>query len=102
MSSIPLDDPDRFDVWIRERWREKDDLLEQYVATGRFPAHELPSLDGKGGTLNNAPGGFIETEVRPKHWLEFLQIFSVLGTCALLAYWGAKIWNLVNFGSMDG
>lgn len=102
MSSIPLDDPDKFDAWIRDRWREKDELLEQYVSTGRFPANELPSLDGKEGTLNNAPGGFIETEVRPQHWWEVLQIFIVLGICALLANLGAKFWNLANYGSMTG
>lgn len=100
MSSIPLDDPEAFDLWIRERWTEKDAMLEQYVSTGRFPAHELPSKGG--GTLNNAPGGFIETEVRTEHWWEILQIFSVLASCGLLANLGAKIWNLAFYGSLTG
>lgn len=100
MSSIPLDDPEAFDLWIRERWTEKDAMLEQYVSTGRFPAHELPSKGG--GTLNNAPGGFIETEVRTEHWWEILQIFSVLASCGLLANLGAKIWNLAFYGSLAG
>lgn len=102
MSSIPLDDPEKFDEWMRERWREKDALLEQYVSTGRFPAHELPSPEGNGATLNNAPGGFIETEVRPKHWWEILKIFTVLGICGLVANLGAKFWNLAFYGSING
>jgi len=100
VSSIPLDDQKKFDAWMLERWREKDTLLEQYVSTGRFPSHELP--DGKGATINNAPGGFIETEVKPKYWWEVFQIFTVLGICAFLANVGAKFWNAAFYGKMTG
>lgn len=102
MSSIPLDDAEKFDVWMRERWVEKDALLEQYISTGLFPAHEILSPEGKGVTVNNAPGGFIETEVKPKHWWEVFSIFTVLATCGLFANLLAKVWNLAFYGTITG
>ena len=102
MSSIPLDDSNKFDEWMRERWREKDDLLEQYVSTGRFPAHEIPASEKNRFTVDNSTGGFIETEVRTKHWWEIFQIFAILATCGLLANIGAKVWNLAFYGNMTG
>jgi len=101
ISSIPLGDSEKFDVWIRQRWTEKDELLEQYVSTGRFPSSEIfasahPS--GKGASNN----GFIETKVRPKHWWEVSQIFSVLATLAVLAHLGGRIWNMILYGKAVG
>lgn len=76
VSEIPIDDPDQFDKWLLERWREKDRLLEGYLQTGRFPAH-----GGEGEAPNGAISsqkvdgeGYIETEIKAKHLLEFLQI----------------------------
>ena len=92
MSSIPLDDPEAFDLWLRQRWIEKDELLELYLETGRFPANEGDDLPEK-PSLNN--GGFIETEVRQAHWWEFSQIFVTLATIALLANIGRQLWQLV-------
>lgn len=102
MSSIPLDNPDKFDIWMRERWVEKDALLEQYISTGRFPAHELPSSKENGDTTKNSPGGFIETEVKPKYWWEVFQIFTILLICALVTNMGAKVWNLAFYGNTLG
>jgi lysocardiolipin and lysophospholipid acyltransferase len=59
-------------VWLRERWYEKDALLEQFVATGRFPAN--------GAGIK----GHIETEVRTKHWWEFLKMFTLVGMFGLI------------------
>ena len=88
LSDIPLDDPDQFDVWLRDRWTEKDDLLEQYLQTGRFPADEE-------GAEN---GGFIETEVQQKSWWEFTQIFVGLAAFGLVARLLLKIWRSVFYG----
>ncbi|KAK7912172.1 acyltransferase [Apiospora marii] len=67
LADMPLHDQAEFDVWLRERWYEKDALLEQYVTTGRFPAN--------GAGLK----GHIETEVRTQYWWEFIKIFAWLG-----------------------
>lgn len=100
MSSIPLDDPEKFDLWLREKWTEKDALLEQYVATGRFP--ESKDLGGDGSdaeaSKQDSQSGFIETEVETAHWWEFLQIFMVLGAFGLVANILAKIWLVVLHG----
>lgn len=74
VSTIPIDDTKEFEEWLRQRWIEKDELLEHYVQTGRFPAddEEGPSADG-GKVVKGA--GHIETEVKPASPIEFFQIF---------------------------
>lgn len=69
---MPLDSQEEFDHWLRERWYEKDDLMEQYIATGRFPANGA-------GTK-----GHLETKVRTKYWWEFVKIFVMLGAFGLI------------------
>ncbi|KAI1767971.1 acyltransferase-domain-containing protein [Hypoxylon sp. FL1150] len=72
LADMPLDDQEKFDVWLRERWYEKDALLEQYVSTGRFPAN--------GAGIK----GHVETEVRTQYWWEFVKIFVMLGTFGMI------------------
>lgn len=74
VSTIPIDDTKEFEEWLLQRWIEKDELLEHYVQTGRFPAddEEAPSADG-GKVVKGA--GHIETEVKPGSPIEFFQIF---------------------------
>lgn len=72
LADMPLDSQEEFDKWMRERWYEKDDLMEQYIATGRFPANGA-------GTK-----GHLETEVRTKYWWEFVKIFVMLGAFGLI------------------
>ncbi|KAK8079281.1 hypothetical protein PG994_003088 [Apiospora phragmitis] len=67
LADMPLHDQTEFDAWLRERWYEKDALMEQYVTTGRFPAN--------GAGIK----GHIETEVRTQYWWEFVKIFAWLG-----------------------
>ena len=95
MSSIPLSDAKEFDKWLNDRWREKDDMLEQWYNTGRFPS-DPDSADSKRGV---SQGGFIETEMTLNHWLEIGQIYVVLAALALLVnvvlkfmglFWKAK------------
>ncbi|KAL8762876.1 MAG: hypothetical protein Q9184_001172 [Pyrenodesmia sp. 2 TL-2023] len=82
--SIPADDDKAFDSWLRARWIEKDQLLEHYQKTGRFPADtgvdELP--DGR----KRRGAGYIETEIKPNKWYEYLQIFAPVGLLALVLY----------------
>lgn len=84
---MPLDDHESFEAWLRERWYEKDALMETYVSTGRFP--RLPTEPGKAET--DVPD-FIETEVRTKYWWEFLKIFVVVGIFSLLGNIAVKFW----------
>jgi len=72
ITSIPVDDPKAFDLWLRAHWTAKDKLLEGFVRTGRFPAET--------GT------GVIETEVKAVRWYEFMQIFAPVGLVGLVLY----------------
>ncbi|UNI17748.1 hypothetical protein JDV02_004069 [Purpureocillium takamizusanense] len=76
MSEIPLDDQKKFDLWLREQWYKKDELMEEYLKTSRFPP------------MAGAEAGFVETSVRTRHPWEILQVFTVVGLCGL-------IWNNV-------
>lgn len=87
IEDIPLEDSDAFDVWLRDRWYEKDALLETYKTTGRFPPHVAAP-----GQAKAKANDYIETEVRTKFWFEFLRIFVVVGIFALLGNIVAKVW----------
>lgn len=76
VADIPLDTPEAFETWLREKWYEKDALMEEYLKTGRFPA------------MKGAQTDYIETEVRTRHFLEILQVFTIVGASAL-------VWNSI-------
>ncbi|CAD6592195.1 MAG: hypothetical protein ASARMPRED_006106 [Alectoria sarmentosa] len=84
VSSIPLDDPKIFELWLRSRWIEKDKFIEDYLRTGRFPADQGASKNSKGETIRGV--GHIEAEIKPKYWYEFLQVFAPIGLFALVLY----------------
>lgn len=79
---IPLDDTEQFDHWLRERWAEKDKLMEIYIRTGRFPAE---------GQVH------IETEVKTNHSLEILQIFAPLAFGIIMGRWLAQVWAIIKW-----
>ncbi|KAI0470793.1 acyltransferase-domain-containing protein [Xylariaceae sp. FL0804] len=83
VADMPLGSQDAFDAWLRARWYEKDALLEQYVATGRFPAN--------GAGIK----GHVETEVRTRHWWEFVKIFAMLGSFGMVFNVILKVLRLV-------
>ncbi|KAL2848481.1 acyltransferase-domain-containing protein [Aspergillus pseudoustus] len=73
VADIPLDDQKDFDVWLNARWTEKDELLEQYFGTGRFPSDLAGSIvvgAGDATQLSAAERGYVETSVRLAHWTE--------------------------------
>ncbi|KAF4979728.1 hypothetical protein FZEAL_4123 [Fusarium zealandicum] len=72
IADIPLDDQKKFDLWLREQWYQKDALMEEYMTTGRFP----PMVGSK--------TGYIETQVKTRYPWEILQVFTVVGTAALI------------------
>ena len=104
-SSIPLADHAAFDLWLRDRWQEKEELIEHYVRNGRFPADDghdsegEPAMNGSEGAQVKMGCGFIETEVRLKHWWEIGHVFVVLASFAFVAFVAAMGWNQVVHGS---
>ena len=98
ISEIPCRDSKKMEEWVLARWREKDELIEGYQKTGRFPAEVEATQINEPGKPNN---GYIETEVRPKNPLEFFQIFvPILGT-VFVARILIKMVNLVLTGKMS-
>ncbi len=97
ISSIPLDDAQSFDRWIRDRWLEKDDLLDYYMQHGRFPANAdvdtLVTRDDPGTSTHEA--GYIETEVRQRYWWEFVQIFVGIIPFSILAKLILVLWTRI-------
>ncbi|EMD92575.1 hypothetical protein COCC4DRAFT_58130 [Bipolaris maydis ATCC 48331] len=93
-ADIPVHDEKEFSDWLLLRWREKDDLLQYFVENNRFPADdgETPNVDG-GEPLKGA--GWIETDVRPVKWYEWLQIFVPTAALGLIVNVFVKIFNIV-------
>lgn len=83
IADIPTHDEKVFSDWLLARWREKDDLLQYFVENQRFPADdgETPNVNG-GKHLKGA--GWIETDVRPKKWFEFIHVFIPTAALALV------------------
>lgn len=87
VSEIPLDDQKEFDAWLRARWAEKDQLLDQYFETGRFPSELAGTIEAKHATDEQkkaVKAGYVESYVRLHHWIEIGQIFMVLVGLAFL------------------
>ena len=108
VSSIPISDTKAFEAWILERWQEKEDLLEGYLQTGRFPADEgvgyshpaVPKIDEKRQGESTRPetphgAGFIETQVQLRNWYEITDIFIVLASLAMAVNFIEKYWYAV-------
>ncbi|KAL1608665.1 hypothetical protein SLS59_001855 [Nothophoma quercina] len=82
IKDIPLGDEKIFADWLLARWREKDELLQQYIETGSFPADGGFGEDENGKKVKGA--GLIETEVRTAKWYEFVQVFVPTAALGLL------------------
>jgi lysocardiolipin and lysophospholipid acyltransferase len=117
VKDIPIADPTEFELWLRERWVEKDNLLEYYMDNGRFPEDDEPKDNGSavedtdarrrvkvggqersvrtiGGT--NAEGkweGPVETQVKVARWWDVLDIFTV-------ALWVSPVYYCSGFLSL--
>lgn len=94
IKDIPLDDHEAFDQWLKQRWIEKDDLMEYYLTSGKFPGS--PPTDG--AVNGNVKEEWIETEVKLAHWWEIGNIFVILGALALVFNLLARIWAFVIYG----
>ena len=84
ISEIPLHDSVAFEKWLRNRWIEKDKLIELYLRTGRFPADHGVDKDVDGKIRRGI--GHVEAEIKPFRWYEFLQVFAPLGVLAMVLF----------------
>ncbi|KAK5167364.1 uncharacterized protein LTR77_007063 [Saxophila tyrrhenica] len=76
IKDIPFNDHDAMYEWILQRWREKDELIGEFMRTGKFPA-DAEGVTDEGGKEEQR---YINTEVKPRSPLEFLAMFTpVLG-----------------------
>ncbi|KAH6622437.1 acyltransferase-domain-containing protein [Boeremia exigua] len=92
LAEIPLEE-EAFAAWLAERWREKDELMQVYLDTGRFPADEGAGVDAEGAEVRGA--GWIETEVRPRWWGEWIGVFVPVGAAGLVLNVVVKLLRMV-------
>ena len=122
VKDIPIADPAEFEVWLRERWAEKDRLLEYYMASGCFPEDDEPSdqpentgprkrvaarkqkktVKRGGENRDGEWEGPVETEVRIARLADVLSIFTVLLLVSpvyyCLAFLGLFVRSLMKIG----
>ncbi|KAH7378377.1 acyltransferase-domain-containing protein [Phaeosphaeria sp. MPI-PUGE-AT-0046c] len=92
IADMPLHDEKLFSDWVTARWREKDDLLQYFVENNRFPADEGVSRIGEREVKG---AGWIETEVRPVKWAEWVQVYIPTGALALVVNVIVKMIDIV-------
>ncbi|KAF2027223.1 acyltransferase-domain-containing protein [Setomelanomma holmii] len=103
IDSIPIQNTKAFEVWLRNRWREKDYMLEYFNRNNRFPAEDFwkDHLDLDSSSSQNGgksirsvprPAVQIETEVKSGNWNEFVKIFAPITSVmmALTVAYGAS------------
>ena len=103
IDSIPIQNTKAFEVWLRNRWREKDYMLEYFNRNNRFPAEDFwkNHLDMSSDSSQNGaksirsvprPAVQIETEVKSGNWNEFVKIFAPITSVmmALTVAYGAS------------
>jgi hypothetical protein len=95
ISTIPLGNDKAFEVWLRNRWREKDYLLEHFVRFNRFPEDDKWMITQRDKAN---PAKFIETQIKSNSVDEFLSIFAPLSSFLMLlsvAYGGTNPTDLM-------
>ncbi|KAF2766699.1 acyltransferase-domain-containing protein [Teratosphaeria nubilosa] len=95
VADLPLDDHDKMYEWTMQRWREKDDLLETFYQTGKFPA-EPDAVYIEGAPQEKEwKTPYINTEVKPRFWGESLQMYVPVAGAALIGRILVRILDLV-------
>lgn len=103
IDDIPIQNTKAFEVWLRNRWREKDYMLEYFNRNNRFPAEnfwkdhlDMDSKSSASGAKSirsvPRPAVQIETEVKSGNWNEFVKIFAPITSVmmALTVAYGAS------------
>ena len=92
VKDMPIDDNDAMHEWTLARWREKDDLLAKFQETGKFPA-AVEAVSIENGPEDEFKTPYINTEVKPRSPIEFLQIFAPVSAAGLLVRIMVQITN---------
>ncbi|KAF3049491.1 hypothetical protein E8E11_005282 [Didymella keratinophila] len=110
LSDIPIQNTKAFEVWLRNRWREKDYMLEYFQKHSRFPAEnfwkdhlDMGDRSSQGSQSIRSvprPAVQIETEVKSGNWNEFVKIFAPISSVlmALTVAYGANPADLIPGG----
>lgn len=110
ISDIPIQNTKAFEVWLRNRWREKDYMLEYFQKHTRFPAEDfwkdhldMGDRSSQGSqSLRSVPRPAvqIETQVKSGNWNEFVKIFAPISSVlmALTVAYGANPADIIPGG----
>jgi hypothetical protein len=110
IDTIPIHNTKAFEVWLRNRWREKDYMLEYFNRHNRFPAEQFwkDHLDmGDRSSQSQSirtvprPAVNITTQVKSGNWNEFVKIFAPITSImmALSVAYGVSPNDLIPGGS---
>lgn len=83
VSELPLDDKDAMHKWVMDRWREKDELLDVFMKTGKFPA-DKDAVHIEGGPEDSFKTPYINTSVQMRNPIEFLSIFGPVAAATMV------------------
>ena len=110
IDTIPIQNTKAFEVWLRNRWREKDYMLEYFSRHSRFPAEnfwkehlDMSDKSSQGSQSIRSvpkPAVQIETEVKSGNWNEFVKIFAPISSVmmALTVAYGASPADMIPGG----
>lgn len=120
ISDIPVDNDAAFAMWLKNRWTEKDYLLEHFFRHGSFPegdpvkamqteaalqkVADANSKDGKKTVITpvTKTAKFISTEVKSGGWEEFLSIFGPITAAATALSSGELAPGNIDFDALLG
>jgi 1-acyl-sn-glycerol-3-phosphate acyltransferase len=89
ISNIPIDNDKAFEVWLRNRWREKDYLLEHFSRFNSFPEDNLWMVKQRRAGRNQLiaqPAKCIHTQIKSNSLEEFLSIFAPLTSVLMVVF----------------
>ncbi|KAH6643852.1 acyltransferase-domain-containing protein [Boeremia exigua] len=110
ISDIPIQNTKAFEVWLRNRWREKDYMLEYFQKHTRFPAEnfwkdhlDIGDRSSQGSQSIRSvprPAVQIETQIKSANWNEFVKIFAPISSVlmALTVAYGANPADIIPGG----
>ena len=96
IADLPLSDHDAMYDWTMQCWREKDELIETFMKSGKFAPADPEAVEIEGGPKEKEwKTAYINTEVMPRSVVEFLQIFVPVCATALVGRIGVQILDRV-------
>ena len=83
-----------FEQWLRDRWREKDALLERHLNTGTFTEHPKPdvhdpdvSIEFTAKSASSGDSGEVEIPVELSSNWEILRLLTIFGPGLIYVIW---------------